>query len=362
MVATDPLRIALVAPLYESIPPALYGGTERVVANLAKELTQQGHLVTTYGSGDSRVAGTLVPVCERSLRLSQSVDSIAHHVLQNEMVFRDAVQYDVIHFHNGYLHMSGARRCKTPSVTTFHGRLDLPDLKGLGAEFSDLPVVSISIAQRKPLSRMNWVDTVYNGIDASAFSVQECTGDYLLFLGRISPEKRPDRAIEIATRAGYRLIIAAKVDDVDRQYFESRIKPLLSQPGVEFIGEVNEDEKGMLLCGAAGLLFPIDWPEPFGLVMIEAMACGTPVLAFKHGSVPEVMQDGISGFVVESVDDAVEAVKRLLQLDRFAVRTYFETRFTAECMAKGYLRVYRQLIERDPGGATRVSHRAIQTA
>ncbi len=362
MVAPDPLRIALVAPLFESIPPAMYGGTERVVANLGKELTRQGHRVTTYGSGDSHVAGTLIPVCERSLRLSQSVDSIAHHILQNELVFRDAGQYDMIHFHNGYLHMSGARRCKTPSVTTFHGRLDLPDLKGLAAEFADLPLVSISVAQRKPLARMNWVDTVYNGIAASAFSFRESAGEYLLFLGRISPEKRPDRAIEIAARADRRLIIAAKVDVADREYFEGRIKPLLSRPGIEFIGEVNEAEKGELLRGAAGLLFPIDWPEPFGLVMIEAMACGTPVIAFNNGSVPEVMQDGISGYVVESVDQAVEAVRKLPQINRPGVRSYFEKRFTAECMAGGYLRVYRQVLERSPGAGTRVSPRASQSA
>lgn len=355
MIAPDPLRIALVAPLFESIPPALYGGTERVVANLASELTEEGHRVTTYGSGDSRVAGTLIPVCERSLRHSQSVDAVAHHILQNELVFRDSLQYDMIHFHNGYLHMSGARRCKTPSVTTFHGRLDLPDLTGLAAEFSDLPVVSISVAQRNPLPRMNWVDTVYNGIAASTFSFRKSSGEYLLFLGRISPEKRPDRAIEIATRTGRRIIIAAKVDATDRAYHESQIKPLLSLPGVEFVGEVDVAEKGALLSEAAGLLFPIDWPEPFGLVMIEAMACGTPVIAFNRGSVPEVMQDGVSGFVVETVDQAVEAVKRLPRIDRSGVRSYFEKRFTSECMARGYLRVYRQLLERSAGVGTRVS-------
>lgn len=358
MIHPDILKVALVAPLYESIPPVLYGGTERVVANLADELTRLGHAVTLYASGDSRSAGTLVSVCDRSLRLAKSVDPVAHHIVQNEWVLRDAGQFDVIHFHNGYLHFSGARRCKTPTVTTLHGRLDLDDLTSLAGEFRDIPVVSISTSQRAPLPQMNWVETVYNGIPPAESALQESAGDYFVFLGRISPEKRADRAIEIATRSGRRLIIAAKVDDADRLYFENDIRPLLSRPGVEFVGEVDESGKGQLLRGAAALLFPISWPEPFGLVMIESMSYGTPVIAFNCGSVPEVMQDGVSGFVVETIEQAVHAAGQVCRIRRRGVRAYFEERFTAEHMAKGYLRVYRQLLEREAGVGTTLGQTA----
>jgi glycosyltransferase involved in cell wall biosynthesis len=343
----------LVAPLYESIPPALYGGTERVVANLAEELVHKGHEVALYASGDSQSPARLVPVCQKALRLSDCVDSIAHHVLENEWVIRDASQYDVIHFHNGYLHFPLVRRCSTPSLTTLHGRLDLPDLVGLAGEFTDVPLASISTAQRRPLPHLNWIGTAYNGIGSDVLTFGDEPEDYFVFLGRISPEKRADRAIEIARRVGRKLVIAAKVDAADREYFAREIEPMLDDPLVDFVGEVDELGKNDLLRRAEALLFPIDWPEPFGLVMIEAMACGTPVVAFDSGSVPEVMREGVTGFVVRDMDSAARAAGAVHELDRRACREHFERNFTSQIMAERYVRLYDRLVAEGSDAITR---------
>jgi glycosyltransferase involved in cell wall biosynthesis len=340
------LRILQVSPLYESVPPKLYGGTERVVHHLTEELVRRGHEVVLFASGDSETSAELVPVCPRALRLDpHCVDHLAHHVLMLEQVYRRAKELDVIHFHIDSLHFPLSRRQGAAHLTTLHGRLDLPDLVPLYREFRDTPVVSISNAQRAPLPWCNWLGTVHHGLPTDLYTFRDRSDDYLAFLGRISPEKRVDRAIEIAGRAGMRLRIAAKVDRVDRDYFDQQIRPLLVQPHVEFIGEIGEDRKGDFLGGARALLFPIDWPEPFGLVMIEAMACGTPVIAFRGGSVAEIMADGVSGFTCETVDEAVEAVHRLSEVSRQGCRHYFETRFSVARMAADYLRIYERLLE-----------------
>ena len=346
------MRIAQVAPLSESVPPQLYGGTERVVAYLTDELVRQGHDVTLFASGDSKTSAQLVPICPRAQRLSGDCrDPIAEHMLMIERVAQRAEEFDVIHFHTAPLHFSVARRLPVPHVTTLHGRLDLPELGPLFQEFRDLPVVSISDAQRAPLPRAGWVATVYHGLPTDRLRFSERPGDYLAFLGRISPEKRVDRAIQIAVACGQRLRIAAKVDPADREYFEREIRPMLDHPLVEYIGEIGEADKSAFLGGARALLFPIDWPEPFGLVMIEAMACGTPVVAFRGGSVPEVLDDGVTGFIVESIDEAVEAVGRIDTLDRRTCRATFERRFSVARMAEDYLRVYEQLSLEEPAAA-----------
>jgi glycosyltransferase involved in cell wall biosynthesis len=344
------LRVAQVAPLYEGVPPKLYGGTERVVSYLTEELVKQGHSVTLFASGDSVTRARLVPGCPRALRLDPScVDPLAHHLVLLEKVFHRAREFDVIHFHVDYLHYPFSRRGTTPHVSTLHGRLDLPDLSALYREYADMPVVSISDAQRRPLPDIAWLATVPHGVPAADHRPGTGSGEYLAFLGRISPEKRVDRAIEIARRAGWRLRIAAKVDRADTAYFESEIRPRLSEPHVEFLGEISEAEKSEFLGEAAGLLFPIDWPEPFGLVLIEALACGTPVIAFRAGSVEEIVEDRHTGFVVASVPEAVEAVGNLKRLDRRACRRAFEKRFTVERMARDYLRIYREVMERPRG-------------
>ncbi|HKP10640.1 MAG TPA: glycosyltransferase family 4 protein, partial [Blastocatellia bacterium] len=305
------MRIAQVSPLYESVPPKLYGGTERVVAFLTEELVRQGHEVTLYASGDSITSANLVACSPRSLRLDEScVDPIARHFTMLERVFGEAEQYDIIHFHIDYLHFPLSRRARIRQLSTLHGRLDIPDLAPLYREYRDMPLVSISDAQRAPLSWANWKRTIYHGLPHDLFRLEERPGDYLAFLGRVSHEKRPDRAIEIARRAGMKLKMAAKVDKPDREYFNAEVKPRLGHPLVEFVGEIGELEKQEFLGNARALLFPIDWPEPFGLVMIEAMACGTPVIAYPCGSVPEIIQDGVSGFIADSVPELVEAVKR----------------------------------------------------
>jgi glycosyltransferase involved in cell wall biosynthesis len=340
------MKIAQVAPLYESVPPHRYGGTERVVSYLTEELVRLGEDVTLFASGDSKTAARLVPVCPRSLRLGKAVDSLAHHIVLLEEVFQRHNEFDIIHFHIDYLHFPLSRRASFPQVTTLHGRLDLPDLPPLYHEFTDMPVISISDSQRRPLPQARWVGTVYHGLPADCFSFQEKPEDYLLFLGRISPEKRVDRAIEIAGRAGRKLKIAAKIDRVDRYYFNKHIKHLLNEPFIEFIGEVGHAEKNKLLGGASALLFPIDWPEPFGLVMIEALACGTPVIGFPCGSVPEIIVGRKTGFIVENIDRAVEAVAKIEQISRARCRREFEQRFTDRHMAEGYIRVYQQLLSR----------------
>jgi glycosyltransferase involved in cell wall biosynthesis len=345
------MRIAQVAPLYESVPPRAYGGTERVVSYLTEELVRQGHRVTLFASGDSVTRAELIAPRPCSLRLDSScVDQLACHFVLLEQVFREAARFDVIHFHIDYLHFPLSRRHHYPHLTTLHGRLDIPELPALYQEYPDMLVVSISDAQRRPLPWLQWQGTVYHGLPSDLFAFHPQGGDYLAFLGRISPEKRVDRAVEIARRAGLKLKVAAKIDKVDRDYYEEKIAPLLREPHVEYIGEVGGSDKEELLGHARALLFPIDWPEPFGLVMIEALACGTPVIAWRQGSVPEVLTDGVTGFIVESLDEAVAAVDRVAALDRRVCRQVFEERFSAGRMARDYLSIYRRLAERSADG------------
>ena len=338
------MKIAQVAPLYESVPPRLYGGTERVVSYLTEALVKLGHDVTLYASGDSETNAQLRAMCPRSLRLdAQSVDSLADHVYMAETVFRESAQFDIIHSHIDYIGYSFWRRMQTPHITTLHGRLDIPNLLNLYREFNDMPLVSISTRQREPLMGANWITTVAHGLPEDLYTFRERPGDYLAFLGRISPEKRADSAIEIARRAGIPLKIAAKVDRVDLAYFESTIKPLLDARDVEYVGEIGEDEKNEFLGNALALLFPIDWPEPFGLVMIEAMACGTPVIARRCGSVPEVMH-AETGFMVDTLAEAVRAVQQVHSLSRKRCRAVFEKKFTSTRMAKDYLAAYESVL------------------
>lgn len=342
------MRIAQIAPLHEAVPPKLYGGTERVVSFLTEELVAQGHDVTLFASGDSQTSAKHEAVWPRALRLDPAIrDPIAPHMLLMEAVRRRAEDFDVLHFHMDYWPFSLFSRQRTPFVTTLHGRLDLCELPPVFDMFPDVPVVSISNNQRLPLPQARYVETVYHGLPAGLLTPQPGPKDYLAFLGRIAPEKGPDRAIRIARAAGIPLKIAAKIDRVDQVYFDTVIKPMLADGGVELIGEINDAQKPAFLSGAVGLLMPIDWPEPFGLVMIEAMACGTPVIAFKCGSVPEVMDDGVSGFVVETEAQAIEAVGRLHTLPRETVRAQFDRRFTAKRMADDYLKVYRTLAGED---------------
>jgi glycosyltransferase involved in cell wall biosynthesis len=339
------MRIAQVAPLYESVPPKCYGGTERIVSYLTEELVDQGHDVTLFASGDSVTRAYLEPACRCALRLDEEcVDQLAHHILMLENVMQRSSEFDLIHFHVDYLHFPLSRRMRTPQVTTLHGRLTNRDIVPLHQEFRDMPVVSISMAQRKPLSWANWLATVYHGLPEDLYRMQDRPGDYLAFLGRISPERRVDRAIEIARRVGMPLKIAARVDHVDRDYFEGAIRPTLRGPLVEYVGEIADGEREEFLGGAHALLFPIDWPEPFGLIMIEAMACGTPVVAFRGGAVSEIVAHGETGFVVEDVEDAVEVIPRVAGLSRRRCRREFEKRFTAGRMARDYLKVYQKLI------------------
>jgi glycosyltransferase involved in cell wall biosynthesis len=338
------MRIAQVSPLYESVPPRLYGGTERVVSYLTEELVRQGHDVTLFASGDSHTRARLRAICECSLRFKGGADigGLPQHLYLLEKVVQEADNYDVIHFHLDYLPFSLIRRHDIPAVTTLHGRLDIPQLNPLFREFDDMNLVSISNAQRAPMPWASWLATVHHGLPKNLYSASVRPGKYLAFLGRISPEKRVDRAIEIARRVRVPLRIAAKVDVADREYFDSEVRHLLNDPLVEFIGEIGEREKGDFLRNARALLFPIDWPEPFGLVMIEAMACGTPVIAFHAGSVAEVIEDGVTGFVVESIDEAVAATERVSMIDRRDCRRTFEQRFSAQRMCKDYLCAYEQ--------------------
>jgi glycosyltransferase involved in cell wall biosynthesis len=341
------VRIAQVAPLFESVPPRYYGGTERVVSYLTEELVAQGHDVTLFASGDSDTAARLVPVCPRSLRLDPGCrDRLAHHILLLEKVFQEAPGFDVIHFHVDYLHFPILRRMDRPHITTLHGRLDIPDLAPLFREYADMPLVSISNSQREPLPWVNWQATVHHGLPENLLPFQEKPGKYLAFLGRVSPEKGLDQAIRIANAAGVELRIAAKVAAEDAEYYRTVIKPLLTGPYVRFLGEIGESEKREFLGGALALLFTIDWPEPFGLVMIEAMACGTPVIAYPRGSVPEVLADGETGFLARGVEEAVAAVERAASLDRLQCRRVFERRFTASRMADDYLAVYERAAAR----------------
>ncbi len=339
-----PLRIAQLAPLYESVPPKLYGGTERVVSYLAEELLRRGHEVTLYASGDSTTSVPVVPGWPQSLRLS-GLDHLGplYHLPMLSDVYDNAGRFDIIHSHLDCLSFPLARQAQVPTVSTMHGRLDLKEMLPIYRSYKDLPLVSISDDQRRPIRELNWVRTIYHGLPRDLLRFRPKPNNYLAFLGRISPEKRPDLAIEIARRTGVPLKIAAKVDRVDYDYYETVIKPLLSSSDVEFVGEIGETEKQEFLGGAVALLFPVDWPEPFGLVMIEALACGTPVIARPCGSVPEVLRDGITGFLGRSIADLVTAVHKISDISRQQCREEFETRFTSEVMAANYEGVYYQL-------------------
>jgi glycosyltransferase involved in cell wall biosynthesis len=340
------MKIAQVAPLTEAVPPKLYGGTERVVAYLTDALVELGHDVTLFASGDSFTKAKLAPIWPKALRLDPAVkDPFVPLFMQLETVARRAHEFDVIHAHLDYFGFPLFRRLDTPSITTLHGRLDLPELPSLYGLYGDIPVVSISNSQRVPLPQANYVETVLHGLPQNLLSKGEGKDGYLAFLGRISPEKAPDAAIRIAAKAGMKLKIAAKVDRVDEEYFKAKIEPMLGMGDVEFIGEIREDQKSEFLGKAAGLLFPIAWREPFGLVMIEAMACGTPVIAIENGSVPEVLESGVTGFIVHDEDEAVRAAQRLGTLDRGRIRAEFDRRFTARRMAQNYVALYTRLIE-----------------
>jgi glycosyltransferase involved in cell wall biosynthesis len=339
------MRIAQIAPLTESVPPKLYGGTERVVSYITEALVDLGHDVTLFASGDSLTSAKLEPVWPRALRLDPGIrDRIAPHMLLMEMVRRQADQFDVLHFHMDYYSFSVFKRQETPFVTTLHGRLDLPEQQPVFDTFNTAPVISISNAQRQPIPQARWLRTVYHGLPENLYTPQPVEQRYLAFLGRISPEKRVDTAIRIAARCGLPIRIAAKVDEADREYFERDIKPLLALPNVEFVGEINDGQKAEFLSGAHALLFPIDWPEPFGLVMIEAMACGTPVVAFNRGAVPEVVEEGVTGYIVEDEIGAVAAVNRISRISRAGVRRRFEERFTSHRMAQEYVQAYEAVI------------------
>jgi glycosyltransferase involved in cell wall biosynthesis len=345
------VRIAQVAPLIESVPPRLYGGTERVVAFLTDELVRLGHEVTLFASGDSETLANLIPIWPHALRLDGTCrDTLAPHVLMLEEVRRRALDFDVIHFHISAFHLPVARRLPVAHLTTMHGRLDMPELEPLFAEFQDVPIISISDAQREPLREAGWIGTIHHGLPIDLLPFAPGPGSYLAFLGRISREKRVDRAIAIATACGQPLRIAAKVDPADRDYFKDEIRPLLDNPLVEFIGEISECEKGPFLGQASALLFPIDWPEPFGLVMIEALACGVPVVAFRGGSVPEVIDHGVTGFIVNSVEDAIAATRNVHLLDRQRCRNVFERRFNVTRMAREHVAIYELLLERQASG------------
>lgn len=343
------MKIAQVPPLYEAVPPKLYGGTERVVSYLTEELVRQGHDVTLFGTKDSVTKATLLPVAPGAIRLNTNCkDAIAWHVYQLQLVLDHAHDFDIIHFHNDYLHYPISRDANYIHITTLHGRLDLPDLKPIYRTFNDIPLVSISNYQRKPYPEINWVKTIYHGLPLNLYKQGQGNGHYFAFLGRISPEKRPDRAIEIAIKAGIPLKIAAKVDNADLQYYEQVIKPMLNHPLIEFIGEIGEDTKETFLGDAIALLFPIDWPEPFGMVMIEAMANGTPVIAFNCGSVSEIIDEGETGYIVNSIDEALEAVTLLSSFNRRHCRQVFEQRFSSEIMANNYVALYNELIDGRP--------------
>lgn len=340
------MKIAQVSPLWESVPPKLYGGTERIVSYITEELVRLGHEVTLFASGDSTTSAKLISVCPEALRLSTGIfNRDAPMVMLLEQAFGSlAHEFDIIHSHLDFFGFPLSRRCSTPVITTLHGRLDLPELVPVFREFAELPLVSISNAQRRPLPWVNWQGTVHHGLPKDLYSFHPHAGRYLAYLGRISPEKRPDHAIEIAKRVGIPLRIAAKVDQADRSYFEAEIEPSLSHPLIEYVGEITDDEKNDFLGEACALLAPYDWPEPFGLVLIESLACGTPVLCYRRGSIPEIIDHGVTGFICETFNDMIEAVGRIPTIDRKQCRLAFEERFTVERMVRDYLRLYAQVI------------------
>jgi glycosyltransferase involved in cell wall biosynthesis len=345
------MKIAQVTPLYEAVPPKLYGGTERVVAHLTDALVELGHEVTLFASAEARTKARLIPVRDQAIRLDPAPlksDLAAHMTMLSEVLAR-ADEFDVIHFHTDMIHFPFFERFADKTVTTLHGRLDMKDLPEVYERWPDFGLVSISDHQRRPLAFANWKATVHHGMPAEQYRFSPKSDGYLAFLGRISPEKRPDRAIEIATKLGKTLKMAAKVDAADKIYYETRIKPLIDgNPLIEFIGEIGDHQKSDFLGGADALLFPIDWPEPFGLVMIEAMACGTPVVAFRCGSTPEIVEDGATGFLVDTLEQALAAADRARMLDREAIRARFELRFSATAMARRYLDVYGDLLAKRP--------------
>ena len=338
------MKIAQVAPLYESVPPKYYGGTERIVSYLTEELVHQGHEVTLFASGDSETKARLLAPRHRAMRLEKTQrDYMASHFLMLEMILKRAHEFDIIHYHIDYLHFPFSKRSDTPTITTLHGRLDLPDLGDLYSEFSSIPVVSISDHQRKPLPQANWQGTIYHGLP-DIYHFQPKPQGYLAFLGRICPEKRVDRAILAAKKLGMPLKIAAKVDQVDQVYFDTTIQVLLDDPLIDYIGEIGEGEKSEFLGNAKALLFPIDWPEPFGLVMIEAMACGTPVVAYAQGSVPEIIKPGITGYLAKDAEEAIRLVKKIDKIDRKKCRAEFEHRFSVDRMAHDYVSAYKKVL------------------
>jgi glycosyltransferase involved in cell wall biosynthesis len=339
------MKIAQISPLYEAVPPKLYGGTERVVAHLCDALVELGHDVTLFASAEAQTKAHLAPVRDQAIRLDPTPlkSDLAAHMTQLSEVRRRAHEFDVLHFHTDMVHFPFFEALAQRTVTTLHGRLDMKDLAEVYNRWPQFPLVSISNDQRKPLPFANWAGTVHHGLHADLYRFSPRSRGYLAFLGRISPEKRPDRAIAIATRLGRALRIAAKVDAADRVYFDEKIEPLLHHPLVEYVGEIGDDRKSEFLGGAEALLFPIDWPEPFGLVMIEAMACGTPVIAYDCGSVREVVEDGLTGFIVKTEDEAMRAATLIPQLDRAAIRRRFEERFSGHAMARRYLELYRRV-------------------
>jgi len=339
------MRIAQIAPLMEAVPPKLYGGTERIVAYLTDELVAMGHEVSLFASGDSVTGARLEAAYPQALRLDPMIrDHVAPLVAMLETVAQRAHEFDIIHLHCDYLAFPVLARCGVPFLATLHGRLDLPELRLVYKAFPNVPVISISDSQREPLPEPRYVATVYHGLPEQLLSPGDGAGGYLAFLGRISPEKAPDRAIRIAARAGMKLRIAAKIDAADREYFAAEVEPLLAEPHVDFVGEIAEHQKSEFLGNAAALLFPIAWPEPFGLAMIEAMACGTPVIALRNGSVPEVIDDGVTGLIVDDEEAAATAARQIHMLDRTVIRAVFERRFTARRMAQDYIRIYQDLI------------------
>jgi glycosyltransferase involved in cell wall biosynthesis len=341
------MRIAQVSPLYESCPPQLYGGTERVVSYLTEELVRQGHEVTLFASGDSQTEATLRAPCDRALRLDlRCKDPLPHHLVMLNRVARSAEEFDIIHFHADFLHFPLFAPLWGKTLTTTHGRLDLPDLPPLFREFPMMPLVSISDAQRAPVPWATWQGTVHHGLPPDLYPAGRGEGGYLAFIGRITPEKGVERAIKIARRLGVPLKIAAKVDKADLDYYNDKVKSLLKEPGVEFIGEIGDRDKGEFFGRAMALLFPIDWPEPFGLVMIEAMANGTPVVALRRGAVPEIIDEGVTGFIADSVDGAVAAVPRAADLARTGIRRRFEERFSVDRMACDYVKLYEDMLRR----------------
>ena len=339
------MKIAQISPLWESVPPKLYGGTERIVSYLTEELVRQGHDVTLFASGDSVTAAKLNAACPEALRLCTGIfNRDAPLVTLLEKAFGSSDQFDVVHSHLDFIGFPVARRCTAPVITTLHGRLDLPELVPVFQEFGEMPLVSISNAQRKPLPWANWQATVHHGLPRNLYTYHPIPGKYLAFLGRISPEKRPDHAIEIAKRTGLPLRIAAKVDPADRTYFEAEIEPLMSHPLVEYVGEISDEEKNDFLGDALALVCPYDWPEPFGLVLIEALACGTPVLAYHRGSIPEILENGRTGFICDTLPEMMSVVDQISTISRADCRQAFEERFTVERMALDYVNVYRQMV------------------